>query len=70
MQYYNRVSDWEAIARKDAAIESRLADRLALRSKFINQPVTTRQVTQDRRSLYELAENNEVLRKILRRMQK
>lgn len=70
LSYYNRVSEWETVARKEAVIEARVADRLALRSSYIAQRAVTAQTTQDRRSLHELAENNPILRNVLRRLQK
>lgn len=69
LAFYNRTEEWEKIARKEAAIESRLADRLALRSKYSTEKAVTRQVERDRITLHDLAANNDVLRKVLRRMQ-
>lgn len=70
LAYYLRVSEWETLARKEAAIESRVADRLALRSTYQTQRAVTAQTMQNRRSLHELAENNPLLRNVLRRLQK
>lgn len=70
LAYYLRVSEWEVQARKEAAIESRVADRLALRLTYQTQRAVTAQTTLDRRSLHELAENNPILRNVLRRLQK
>ena len=64
------MNDWEVIARKEAAIESRLADRLALRSTYQVQRVATRQTEQNRISLHDLAQNNDVLRRVLRKLQR
>lgn len=70
LAFYNRMNDWEVIARKEAAIESRLADRLALRSTYQVQRVVSRQTERDRISLHDIAQNNDILRRVLRKLQK
>lgn len=68
LAFYHRVNEWEKIAKPLMAKESRAIDSMYARPAISTHKATTRQLDYDRRTLQDYAENNPVLCKILRRM--
>ncbi len=68
LAYYNRVSEWEARVKPLMAAQARSIDAALARAPITTRgPIVTKQREQDRRSLHDYAQNNEALRKILRK---
>lgn len=68
LAFYNRVSEWEERVKPLMAREARSIDAVLARAPITTRgPIISRETARSRITLHDYAQNNEVLRRILRK---